>query len=150
MQVEGEYTVAAARERVWELLNDPEVLRRATPGVKQFQPIGVDTYKATIELAVGPVRGTYEGQVQITEKSPPERMVLVLEGSGRPGTVKARGDLRLAAKGDQTVVHYTGDAQVTGVLMSVGHRLFGGVAREMAGKFFGALAREIEAAAGRN
>jgi len=31
----------------------------------------------------------------------------------------------------------------------VGHRLFGGVAKEMAGKFFSALAREIEQAASR-
>ena len=149
MKVEGEYTVAAPRERVWTLLNDPGVLQRATPGVKELQPIGEDTYRAVIELAVGPVRGTFEGKISITEKVPPERVTMIVEGSGRPGTLKARGDLQLVAQNGSTLVRYTGDAQVTGVLMSVGHRLFGGVAKEMAGKFFSALAREIEHAASR-
>ena len=149
MKVEGEYTVAAPRERVWVLLNDPGVLQRATPGVKELQPIGDDTYRAVIELAVGPVRGTFEGKISITEKVPPERVTMIVEGSGRPGTLKARGDLQLVAQNGSTLVRYTGDAQVTGVLMSVGHRLFGGVAKEMAGKFFSALAREIEQAASR-
>ncbi len=149
MKVEGEHTVAAPRERVWILLNDPGVLQRATPGVKELQPIGDDTYRAVIELAVGPVRGTFEGKITITEKVPPERVTMIVEGSGRPGTLKARGDLQLVAQNGSTLVRYTGDAQVTGVLMSVGHRLFGGVAKEMAGKFFSALAREIEQAASR-
>ncbi len=149
MKVEGEHTVAAPRERVWVLLNDPGVLQRATPGVKELQPIGEDTYRAVIELAVGPVRGTFEGKITITEKVPPERVTMIVEGSGRPGTLKARGDLQLVAQNGSTLVRYTGDAQVTGVLMSVGHRLFGGVAKEMAGKFFSALAREIEQAASR-
>ena len=149
MKVEGEHTVAAPRERVWTLLNDPGVLQRATPGVKELQPIGEDTYRAVIELAVGPVRGTFEGKITITEKVPPERVTMIVEGSGRPGTLKARGDLQLVAQNGSTLVRYTGDAQVTGVLMSVGHRLFGGVAKEMAGKFFSALAREIEHAASR-
>ncbi len=149
MKVEGEHTVAAPRERVWTLLNDPGVLQRATPGVKELQSIGADAYRAVIELAVGPVRGTFEGKITLTEKVPPERVTMIVEGSGRPGTVKARGDLQLVAQNGSTLVRYTGDAQVTGVLMSVGHRLFGGVAKEMAGKFFSALAREIEQAASR-
>lgn len=149
MKVEGEHTVAAPRERVWTLLNDPGVLQRATPGVKELQSIGADAYRAVIELAVGPVRGTFEGKITLTEKVPPERVTMIVEGSGRPGTVKARGDLHLVAQNGSTLVRYTGDAQVTGVLMSVGHRLFGGVAKEMAGKFFSALAREIEQAASR-
>ncbi len=146
MKVEGESVIAAPRERVWELLNDPGVLQRATPGVKELQPVGEDTYRATIELAIGPVRGTFEGKIQVTDKAPPERVTILVEGTGRPGAVKARGDLQLIAQGDKTLVRYTGDAQVTGTLMSVGHRLFGGVAKEMAGKFFSALAREIEQA----
>ncbi len=149
MKVEGEHTVAAPRERVWTLLNDPGVLQRATPGVKELQSIGADAYRAVIELAVGPVRGTFEGKITLTEKVPPERVTMIVEGSGRPGTVKARGDLQLVAQNGSTLVRYTGDAQVTGVLMSLGHRLFGGVAKEMAGKFFSALAREIEQAASR-
>ncbi|HXF83057.1 MAG TPA: carbon monoxide dehydrogenase subunit G [bacterium] len=143
MKVEGSYTFAAPRERVWTLLNDPAVLARATPGVKRLEPQGPDTYKATIEVAVGPVKGAYDGTVSITDKAPPERLTLRVEGGGRPGTIRATGELRLEEQDGQTVVHYVGDAQVTGIVASVGHRLMGGVARQMAGEFFKGIEREL-------
>ena len=145
MKVEGSYTFAAPREKIWALLNDPAVLARATPGVKALTPQGPDIYKATIEVAVGPVKGAYDGTVSITDKVPPERMTLRVEGGGRPGTIRATGELRLAEQDGRTVVTYTGDAQVTGLVASVGHRLMGGVARQMAGEFFKAVERELAA-----
>lgn len=143
MKVEGTYTVAAPRQRVWELLNDPDVLARVTPGVKHLDPLGNDTYKATIEIGVGPVKGSYDGQVSIADRVPPERMTLKVEGGGKPGTIRATGELRLEEQGGNTVVAYSGDAQVTGLIASVGHRLIGGVTKQMVGEFFKALEREL-------
>jgi carbon monoxide dehydrogenase subunit G len=143
MKIEGQYLLPAPREQVWTALNDPVVLQKVTPGLKQLVPAGENVYDATIELAVGPVKGAYQGKVRITDASPPERMTLIVEGGGRAGTIKASGALTLEAQDDKTMVHYVGDAQVTGVLMSVGHRLFGGVAKQMAGEFFKALEREV-------
>lgn len=144
MRVEGTYTLPSPRQRVWEMLNDPEILARVTPGVKQLDPIGTDVFNATIELRVGPVKGTYAGKVSITDKTPPERMTLNLEGGGKPGTIRATGELQLEERDGQTVVTYTGDAQITGLIASVGHRLIGGVARQMAGEFFKAVERELQ------
>jgi carbon monoxide dehydrogenase subunit G len=106
-------------------------------------PQGVDTYRAIIEIGVGPVRGTYEGQVKIADRAPPHKLRLEVEGGGRPGTIRAVGELRLDERDGQTVVTYTGDAQVTGLIASVGHRLIGGVARQMATEFFKGLEREL-------
>ena len=144
MKVDGTYTLPASRQEVWELLNDPNVLAKATPGIKQLDPQGDDTFKATIELGVGPVKGAYVGQVSIADKVPPERMTLKIEGGGRPGTIKATGELRLEEQDGKTVVAYSGDAQVTGLIASVGHRLIGGVAKQMVGEFFRALEKELE------
>jgi carbon monoxide dehydrogenase subunit G len=143
MKIEGQHLLPAPREEVWAALNDPDVLTRATPGLKALKPSGEDVYDATIELAVGPVRGAYQGTARITDKTAPEKMTLIIEGGGRPGTIKATGALALEAQGDATLVRYVGDAQVTGVLMSVGHRLFGGVAKQLAGDFFKAIEREV-------
>lgn len=144
MKIEGQHLLPAPREQVWDALNDPEVLTRTTPGLKTLTPTGEDAYDATIELAVGPVRGSYQGRARITDKTAPEKMTIVVEGGGRPGTIRATGALALEAQGDATQVRYVGDVQVTGVLMSVGHRLFGGVAKQMAGEFFKALEREVK------
>jgi carbon monoxide dehydrogenase subunit G len=145
MKIEGEHLMPGSREQVWRALNDPAVLTRATPGLKTLIPTGPDAYDAEIELAVGPVKGAYAGKVRIADKRPPEAMTLIVEGGGRPGTIRATGALTLEAQGDQTLVRYVGDAQVTGVLLSVGHRLIPGVARQMAGEFFKAVAREVAA-----
>jgi len=144
MKVEGTYTLPAPRDKVWALLNDPAVLERATPGIKKLDPEGDDRYKATIEVGIGPVKGAYDGKVSITDKVPPERMTLRVEGGGKPGTIRATGELRLEERGGQTVVNYTGDAQITGLIASVGHRLIGGVAKQMASEFFKALERELQ------
>lgn len=144
MKVEGTYDLPAPRERVWALLNDPAVLARITPGVKDLTPNGTDTYGATIEVGVGPVKGAYTGQVSITDKTPPERLTLRIEGGGRPGTIRATGELHLAEQEGRTVVRYIGDAQVTGLVASVGHRLMSGVAKQMAGEFFRALEGELK------
>ena len=143
MKVEGTYALPAPRERIWALLNDPAVLARTTPGVKTLTPQGPDTYAATIEVGVGPVKGTYAGQVSITDKTMPERMTLRIEGGGRPGTIRATGELHLEEQDGRTLVRYFGDAQVTGLVASVGHRLMSGVAKQMAGEFFKALEGEL-------
>jgi carbon monoxide dehydrogenase subunit G len=143
MKVEGTYTLPAPRARVWALLNDPAVLARVTPGVKELTPEGPDFYKATLEVGVGPVKGTYSGQISITDKTPPERMTLRIEGGGRPGTIRATGELHLEEQAGGTAVRYQGDAQVTGLVASVGHRLMSGVAKQMAGEFFKGLEGEL-------
>jgi carbon monoxide dehydrogenase subunit G len=145
MKIEGQHVMPAPRQRVWDALNDPAVLTKATPGLKALVPTGPDAYDAEIELSVGPVKGAYKGRVRITDKTPPEAMTLIVEGGGRPGTIKATGALALEAQGEETLVRYVGDAQVTGVLLSVGHRLIPGVAKQMAGDFFKAIAREVAA-----
>lgn len=144
MKIEGEYRFSAPREAVWAALNDPDVLAKTTPGLKQLTPAGDNTFDAIIELAVGPVKGSYQSKVRITDQAPPERMTIVVEGGGRAGTIKASGNLTLRDNGDATTtVHYVGDTQVTGTLMSIGHRLIPGVAKQLAGEFFKALEREV-------
>jgi carbon monoxide dehydrogenase subunit G len=143
MRIEGQHVIPAPRAKVWKALNDPAVLTKATPGLKALKPTGPDAYDATIELAVGPVKGAYAGTVQITDKTEPEKMTLVVAGGGKPGTIRATGALTLEERGEGTVVIYVGDAQVTGVLMSVGSRLIPGVAKQMAGEFFKGIEREV-------
>ena len=42
MHLEGTYTFNTTQEKLWDLLNDPDVLARATPGIKELQLWGVD------------------------------------------------------------------------------------------------------------
>ena len=40
MKVEVSHLLAYSRDRVWEVLLDPEVLARVMPGVEKFEEVG--------------------------------------------------------------------------------------------------------------
>ncbi|MCY4353431.1 MAG: carbon monoxide dehydrogenase subunit G [Truepera sp.] len=142
MKVTGTHTIAAPRARVWELLNDPDVLARTTPGIVEMVAEREGRYRATLELGIGPVKGRFQGHLEVTEQEEPEAMTLSVEGQGGPGGVKAAGRLQLKEEGDTTIIHYEGEPQLTGRLASVGARLLTGVAKKMAGQFFSRLEQE--------
>jgi carbon monoxide dehydrogenase subunit G len=123
MKVEGTYTVDGPQDEVWVAMLDPEVLSNTLPGVQQLEKTGDNTYKASMKIRIGPVQGLYTGTVNLSDLSQPESLQLHVDGRGAPGFVKGDGQLRLEAQGEQTVMHYSGDAQVGGRLASVGQRL---------------------------
>ena len=56
MHLEGEHGLKADPATVWERLNNPDVLARATPGLKELHLQEADTYEAVFEIKMGPVR----------------------------------------------------------------------------------------------
>jgi uncharacterized protein len=145
VQLQGEYVVHAPRERVWELLNDPAVLARITPGVTSLIPDGDDRYKATFVVALGPLKSTFNGQVEIADKQPPEAMTLKVQARGTGGGVAAAGRITLREDESEpgaTRVSYTGEPQLSGMLATVGARLVQGASKSQADQFFASLERE--------
>jgi hypothetical protein len=144
MTLDGSHLFKAPRDRVWALFTDPAVLARATPGCERLEPIGPDEFEATLSVGVAAVKGTYQGRLAITDKTPPEGYTLHVEGSGRPGFVKGEGRLSLTEQDDGTLVTIKGDAQVGGLVAAVGQRLIGAAARMLMSQFFSALEAELD------
>jgi hypothetical protein len=135
---------AYPRERIWQLLLDPDVLARLLPGVEKLEAAGPDQYTLVVKLGVGAVRGTYTGKVQLTDQRPPESYRLVGEAKGTPGWAKGSATVTLEALGAGTRIVAKGDAQVGGPVASVGQRMMEGVAKSMAHEFFQSIERELE------
>jgi carbon monoxide dehydrogenase subunit G len=104
---------------------------------------GTDSYKAQVEVAIGPVKGKFDGKIAITEKLEPERLKLSVEFKSPVGIATGIGVLRLEPEVDGTRVHWAGEPQLMGMIASVGARLIGGVAKTQADLFFSKL--ELEA-----
>jgi hypothetical protein len=134
---------AYPRERIWQLLLDPDVLARLLPGVEKLEAAGPDQYTLVVKLGVGAVRGTYTGKVQLTDQRPPESYRLVGEAKGTPGWAKGSATVTLEALGAGTRIVAKGDAQVGGPVASVGQRMMEGVAKSMAHEFFQSIEREL-------
>ncbi|MFM9105931.1 MAG: CoxG family protein, partial [Chloroflexota bacterium] len=71
MELSGDHSFNAPRDRVWTFMLDPEVLRQCLPGCEKLDEIGPDEYEATMKIGIGAIRGTYQGRVKISDKVEP-------------------------------------------------------------------------------
>ncbi len=139
MKLEGRYTFKASREQVWNAINDPAILKKCLPGCEKLVAKGNDTFDAVLKVGVAAITGSYTGKVKITEKTPPSHYKLLVEGNGTPGFVRGEGTVDLEEKDGETILSYSGDAQVGGVIAAVGQRMIQSVAQSLADQFFKAL-----------
>jgi uncharacterized protein len=140
VKIEGQYTIAAKAETVWERLNDPEVLAKSLPGVDKLEAEGPDRYRATIKYKMGPVSGTFAGNVELSEKNPPHSMRLKTSARGGPGFVTGDGKVELIPHGEETEIRYSGEVQLGGMLAAVGSRMIEGAAKKSIEEFFQSIA----------
>lgn len=136
MDIAGTYTFDAPPEKVWALLMDPAVIAASIPGCESLEPIGENTYRARLNVAMAAITGTYEGVVTLSDAVPHESYRLDAEGKGRPGFVKGGATVRLRPEGATTVVDVAGTVQSGGPIARLGQRLLGSVSKMMLDRFF--------------
>ena len=147
MDMTGEYRIPAARQRVWEMLNDPEVLKRAIPGCESLTKLSDTDLEAKVKAKVGPVQASFAGKVRLSDLDPPSAYTITGEGSGGvAGFAKGGARVQLLEDGPEaTILKYEAKAEVGGKLAQIGSRLIQGTAKKMADEFFGKFA-ELAAA----
>ena len=136
MKIDGSYIFNAPRERVWQVLLDPKVLAQCVPGCESLNEVGPDQYEAIMKVGVASVKGTYKGKVAIKDKQTPSHYVLSGEGSGGPGFMQGNVAVDLEEQDGQTLLKYSSEAKVGGLIASIGQRMLGGVAKMMLDQFF--------------
>jgi carbon monoxide dehydrogenase subunit G len=146
MEMTGEYRIPASRQRVWEALNDPDVLKQCIPGCQSLEKVSDTEFNGRVVASVGPVRATFGGKVTLSDLDPPQSYTITGEGSGGvAGFAKGGAKVNLAEEGAETLLTYDVQAQVGGKLAQIGSRLIDGVARKMATDFFGSFAAAVTA-----
>ncbi|CAN7468279.1 carbon monoxide dehydrogenase subunit G [Phenylobacterium sp. LjRoot219] len=149
MNMSGEQRIAAPRQRVWEALNDPAVLKRCIPGCQSLEKEADDRLKATVEVKIGPIGARFNGAVTLTDLNPPNGYTIVGEGQGGTvGFAKGGAKVRLADDGaGGTLLSYDVDAQVGGRLAQLGGPIIDATAKQLAGKFFDQFGQVVGAPA---
>jgi uncharacterized protein len=143
MTLAGTYTLAAPRDRVWQLLMDPKAIASCVPGCDEFEPIGADKYRVRLTAGVAAISGTFEGTVTLADQVAPESYRLQMEGSGAPGFVNGDAVMRLREDGTSTAVDVEANVEVGGTIARVGQRLLGSVSKMMLDRFFACMGGKI-------
>src|SRR6185437_13033273 len=137
MDMTGEFRIPAPRQRVWEGLNDPEILKSSIPGCQTIEKLSDTEFTAKIVAQVGPVKANFSGKVTLSDLDPPQSYTIAGEGNGGvAGFAKGSAKVNLAEDGGATVLNYAVQAHVGGKLAQIGSRLIDSVARKMAENFF--------------
>ena len=145
MELKGEYRISASRERVWEALNDPEILKKSIPGCSALEVVGDNSFAATVTAKVGPVKANFQGQVTLSDIDPPNGYTIQGEGKGGPaGFAKGGAKVTLEPDGDGSLLRYEVEANVGGKLAQIGSRLIDGTAKKLSGEFFDTFAKLAE------
>src|SRR6185437_11805679 len=121
MDMTGEYRVAAPRQKVWEALNDPDILKQCIPGCEKIEKLSPTEMTASVRAKVGPVSARFGGKVTLSDLDPPNGYRISGEGTGGPA----------------------GFANGGGKLAQIGSRLIDATARQMAENFFAKFAEIV-------
>lgn len=128
------------------MLLDPGVLVAAIPGCEKLEQVGQDHYKGLISAKIGSIQSEYQTTFKITDKDPPNRYTLNVEGQGQAGFVNATVEIALqpAEGGEATQMRYDADANVGGRIAQVGQRMVRATATAMIDRGFDDLRVKME------
>ena len=144
MNLDGSAVLHADPDKVWAVITDPAVLARTIPGCESLERVGDDEYKMNVSVGVGAIRGTYAGDVRLSDQQRPSSYVMHASGAGAPGNARATVTINLESAGNgTTTLTYSADAVIGGPVAGVGQRMITGVAKRMAGQFFTAIDDEL-------
>jgi len=105
MEMTGEFRIPAPRQRVWEGLNDPEILKQCIPGCQTLERVSDTEFNGRVVASVGPVRATFGGKVTLSDLDPPQSYTISGEGNGGvAGFAKGGAKVNLAEDGTATVL----------------------------------------------
>ena len=144
MQMTGEQRIAAPRQRVWEALNDPEILRASIPGCQSLDKEGDSRLNAVVEVKIGPIGARFKGTVELSDLDAPNGYTITGQGNGGiAGSAKGAAKVRLSDDGNGTLVSYQVDAEVGGRMAQLGGPIIDATAKQLAGKFFSKLGEVV-------
>jgi len=137
MKVEGEISVPAPRDLVFERLSDAHFFASCIDGVKDLTAIDETHYNAMFATRVAYMRFSFKVNVEMTKRSPPDRIEAKVEGTpvGVVGRLTATAGTSLVEDGGNTGIRYQIDATLTGKLGSIGEPVLRAKASEMEKQF---------------
>ena len=137
MKLTGSYQIKLEKQKVWEALNNPDILQKSIPGCEDFKRNSDTDFTATATNKIGPFNASFTGDIKLKEINAPHSYVI--EGSGNSPVGFASGEAKVKLEDSEggTKLVYEVEANVGGKIAQVGSRLIDMTAKKMADIFFG-------------
>lgn len=138
--------VSASPDDVWSFLQDTHAVVGCLPGAQLVDDLGDDRYRGSLQVAVGPLKMAYAGDVSVVERDA-ETHRIVLDASGRDkrgsGAARAHVYVQVAPVGAGSRIDVVSDVELTGRIASLG-RGVNDVSNRLFVEFAGRLCNRVE------
>ena len=143
MKLTGSYQINLEKQKVWEALNDPEILKKTIPGCEEFTKKSETEFTATATNKIGPFNASFTGDIELKDLNPPHSYKITGSGNSPVGFANGEASVSLEDEDNGTKLIYTVEANVGGKIAQVGSRLIDMTAKKMADIFFGKFSEVI-------
>ena len=137
MELSNDFEVSAPIEKVWEVINDVELIAPCLPGA-QLEEVENDEYKGFVKVKVGPITAQYKGVAKFVENDDSNHRV-VIRGEGRDtrGAGNAAADITasLESTAEGTRVNVVTDLKITGKVAQFGRGVMADISKKLMGQF---------------
>ena len=137
MKLSGSYQIKLEKQKVWEALNNPEILKKTIPGCEEFIKKSETEFTATATNKIGPFNASFTGDIELKDLNPPHSYKITGSGNSPVGFANGEAIVSLEDEDNGTKLTYTVEANVGGKIAQVGARLIDMTAKKMADIFFG-------------
>ena len=146
IHLENEFTVPASTDEVWEFLLDPRRVAPCMPGAELTEVVNDHQYKGKVNIKMGPVSLSFNGDVDITERNEvTKRMVMKATGSEMKGKGQATATVisSLERSGSGTRMRISQDIEMSGPLAQYGRGMIQDVSGSLMDEFAGRIQADL-------
>jgi carbon monoxide dehydrogenase subunit G len=146
--VSGTKELAAKRETVWAVINDPAEMAKLMPGVEGFDVVDERhwTAKVKVPLGLGGLKMTID--FEKLEGRGPEFASMRAKGTGVGALMDMTTSFTLSEAGDGTSMAWEADVKIAGPVGAMGQRVLQPIVNQQVSQVLAALEHRVSAAAG--
>jgi uncharacterized protein len=149
MKVQGTKELAASREVVWNVINDPREMAALMPGVESFDVKDERHWSAKVKVPLGLGGLKMSIDFEKLEERPLEFASLKAKGNGVGALMNMTTSFTLSGEGQQTSMAWEADVRIAGPVGSMGQRVLQPIVNQQVGQVLAALEKRLgEVAAG--
>ena len=146
LEFAGAPEIMAPREEVWVRLMDPNFVAASAPGVESVEPVDPTHFRVISGIGVGPVRVSFQLDVELSDVVPLERLRMTALGRASGSAIDTVSSVRLEPMSDgRTRLNWVATSTISGTVASLGPRLLESAARRLTEDFWTDFARRVSA-----
>jgi carbon monoxide dehydrogenase subunit G len=141
--VSGTKELAAPREKVWQVINDPAEMAKLMPGVESFEITDAThwTAKVKVPLGLGGLKMTMN--FEKLEERPPEFASMRAKGQGVGALMDMTTSFTLSEAGEGTSMAWEADVKIAGPVGAMGQRVLQPIVNQQVQQVLGALEERV-------